>query len=212
MGIKVYGNVVSPGVQRVLAILYEKELKYELVEVNMSAGDHKKEPYISLNPFGQIPALEDGDLKLFESRAIVKYIDDAYKGKEPLSFDDPKKMGPVYSWMEAESQHFDQAAGKLVFQLAIAPIFGMPTNDAVVTEHEAKLVPVLDKYEVRLSKSKYLAGDCFTLADLFHLPAVNYLMGTKAKALFDARPHVKHWVANILARPAWTKVVAATKP
>ncbi|CAI9105358.1 OLC1v1004266C1 [Oldenlandia corymbosa var. corymbosa] len=211
MGIKVYGSPVSPGVRRVLAALSEKELDYEFINVNMMTGDHKKEPFISINPFGQVPGFEDGDVKLFESRAIVRYIEQAYKDKNPLSFDDAKKMGPVYSWMEAEALHFDTAAGSLAFQLALAPLFGMPTNDAVVAEKEAKLGPVLDIYEARLSKSKYLGADTYTLADMLHLPTIHYLSGTKAKALFDARPHVKAWVADILARPAWARVLEKTK-
>ncbi|KAL3531444.1 hypothetical protein ACH5RR_010766 [Cinchona calisaya] len=213
MAIKVHGSVFSGAVLRVFACLYEKELESEYVPINMGAGEHKKESFLALNPFGQVPGFEDGDLKLFESRAIVQYIAHAYakKGNQQLTLQDPKKMGPVYVWMEVEAQKFDPATTKLVFELGIKPVLGMKTDDAVVEEYEAKLGPVLDVYEARLSQSKYLGGDCFTLADLNHTPAINYLMGTRIKKLFDARPHVSAWCADIVARPAWAKVLALQK-
>lgn len=212
MAIKVHGSVLSPAVLRVFACLYEKGLTAEYVRVNMATGEHKKEPFICLNPFGQVPGFEDGDLKLFESRAINQYIVHAYGDKgNQLTFQDPKKMAPVYVWMEVEAHTFDSTASKLVFELCVKPVIGMTTDDAVVAEFEGKLGQILDVYEARLKQSKYLAADTFTLADLNHLPAVNYLMGSKARALFDARPHVCAWCADILARPAWAKVVELMK-
>ncbi|KAL2540521.1 Glutathione S-transferase F8 [Abeliophyllum distichum] len=194
---------------RVLACLEEKELGYEFIPVNLRTGESKKEPFLSLNPFGQVPVLEDGDLKLFESRAITKYIAYTYaKNGTPLVCQDPKKMAMECVWMEVEAQRYENAAAKLTWELCIKPNKGMATDDAIVEEYEAKLATVLDVYEDRLANSKYLAGDCFTLADFHHLPTLNYLMGTKIKALFDSRIHVNTWCADILARPAWKKVFA----
>ncbi|CAL2281139.1 unnamed protein product [Prunus armeniaca] len=162
-----------------------------------------------VQPFGQIPAFEDGDLKLFESRAITQYIAHEYfdKGTQ-LVIRDSKKMAILSVWTEVEGQKFDPAASKLTWELGIKPLFGMPTDSAVVEEYEAKLAAVLDVYEARLAQSKYLGGDSFTLADLHHLPTINYLMGTQSKKLFESRPHVSAWVADITARPAWNKVIA----
>lgn len=87
----------------------------------------------------------------------------------------------------------------------------MTTDPAAVQELEGKLVKVLDIYEARLSKSEFLACDCFTLADLHHLPAIHFLMGTDSKTLFESRPKVCEWVKKITARPAWSKVVALQK-
>nr|P46423.1 RecName: Full=Glutathione S-transferase; AltName: Full=25 kDa auxin-binding protein; AltName: Full=GST class-phi [Hyoscyamus muticus]CAA55039.1 glutathione transferase [Hyoscyamus muticus] len=208
MGMKLHGPAMSPAVMRVIATLKEKDLDFELVPVNMQAGDHKKEPFITLNPFGQVPAFEDGDLKLFESRAITQYIAHTYadKGNQLLA-NDPKKMAIMSVWMEVESQKFDPVASKLTFEIVIKPMLGMVTDDAAVAENEEKLGKVLDVYESRLKDSKYLGGDSFTLADLHHAPAMNYLMGTKVKSLFDSRPHVSAWCADILARPAWSKAI-----
>ncbi|XP_059437158.1 glutathione S-transferase-like [Corylus avellana] len=208
--IKVHGNPRSPATQRVLATLYEKELEFELVPVDMKTGEHKKPHFLNcLNPFGEIPTLEDGDLKLFESRAINKYIADEYAGKGTrLAFGDNKKKAIIGVWMEVEAHQFESAASKLTWELSLKPVFGKGTPDkAVVEKNEAKLAKVLDIYESRLAQSKYLAGESFSLADLHHLPSIQYLLATEVKKLFDSRLHVKAWVADITARPAWCKVL-----
>ena len=144
-----------------------------------------------------------------ESRAINKYIAYEYADKgTQLIYQDSKKMAITSVWMEVEAQQCDPAASKLGWELAIKPLLGMSTNIAVVEENEANLAKVLDVYESRLAQSKYLGGDCFTLADLHHLPTLHYLFGTQVKKLFDSRPHVSAWVADITARPAWLKVLA----
>ncbi|KAL3644785.1 hypothetical protein CASFOL_009965 [Castilleja foliolosa] len=209
MAIKVHGGLLSTATTRVLACLNEKELDYEFVRVDMLAGEHKKEPFITLNPFGQVPAFEDDDLKLFESRAINRYITHKYADKgTQLVFDDPKKMAIVAVGLEVEAHKYDPPASKLTWELGLKPILGMVTDDEIVKEQEAQLGKVLDVYESGLTRSKYLCGDTFTLADLHHLPTLDYLMGTRAKAVFEARPLVKAWADGIMARPAWQKVVA----
>lgn len=114
-------------------------------------------------------------------------------------------------WIEVEAQQYDPHASKLCFEHFFKPMFGMTTDPAAVEELEAKLSKVLDVYEARLGRSKYLGGDCFSLADLHHLPSLHYLLNTPSKKLFDSRPHVCAWVADIIARPAWAKVTALQK-
>uniref|UniRef100_A0A251VKQ9 glutathione transferase n=2 Tax=Helianthus annuus TaxID=4232 RepID=A0A251VKQ9_HELAN len=210
MAIKLYGSAASTATLRAKACLAEKELDYEFVTVNMGNKEHKTPEFLTRNPFGQVPALEDGDLKLFESRAITQYLAHTYPDNGTnLIIHDPKKMAIVGVWIEVEAQKFDQFGSKLAWELAYKPMFGLTTDEAAVEEHEKKLEQVLDVYESRLSESKYLGGDCFTLADLHHLPVLKYLFGTKAKRLFDARPHVSAWAAEIQSRPAWVKATTA---
>ncbi|KAK4785175.1 hypothetical protein SAY86_001864 [Trapa natans] len=204
-GNEVHGSPMSTATCRVLATLIEKGLDFEFVNVDMRSGEHKKPHFLALSPFGQVPAFEDGDLKLFESRAITQHIAHAYGDKgTPLVFPG-KEMATVSVWMEVEAHQYDPAASKLLWELALKPFLGMQTDPAVVVEFEPKLEKVLDVYEARLSKSKYLGGDCFTLADLHHLPSLNYLLRTEVKKHFDARPKVSAWVADITSRPAWCK-------
>ncbi|XP_039156485.1 glutathione S-transferase-like [Eucalyptus grandis] len=208
MVMKVHGAVISTATMRVFAALYEKDLEFLFVPIDLRAGEHKKEHFLALNPFGQVPAFEDEDLKLLESRAITQYIAHVYADKGTPLVCEGKPMATVGVWMEVEALQFDPLAVKLQWELVYNPRLGMATDAAVVEENEAKLAKVLDVYEARLSQSKYLGCDCFTLADLHHLPALTNLMGTPLKKLFDARPKVSAWVADIVARPAWAKVLA----
>ncbi|KAA8543121.1 hypothetical protein F0562_021384 [Nyssa sinensis] len=83
----------------------------------MRSSQHKTEAFLSLNPFGQVPAFEDGDWKLFESRAITQYIAHGYteKGNKLISHD-TKKMAIISVWMEVEAHQFDPAASKLTWE------------------------------------------------------------------------------------------------
>ncbi|PIN18083.1 Glutathione S-transferase [Handroanthus impetiginosus] len=212
MGIKVQGHPLSPAAQRVMLCLAEKNLDYEFVSVDLTAGQHKKEPFISINPFGQVPGFEDGDLKLFESRAMTRYISQAYADKgTPLISKDLKKMAIIGVWLEVEALKFDAAGHSLSFEILIKPILGMSTDEALIEPLQGQLASVLDVYEARLAESKYLGGDEFSLADLHHIPIVNNLMKTKVKSLFEQRPHVKAWCDEILARPAWKKVLEGAR-
>ncbi|XP_044493016.1 glutathione S-transferase-like isoform X2 [Mangifera indica] len=208
---KVHGAVFSTASMPVFACLYEKDLDFQFIPVNMGAGEHKSETFLSLNPFGQVPALEVGDQKLFESRAITQYIAEEYADKGTQLTCLGKAKAPLLVWKEVEAHQFDPVASKLSWELVFKPMFGQTTDPAVVEENEAKLCKVLDIYEARLAQSKYLACDCFTLADMHHLPNLHYLMGTPVKKLFDSRPHVGAWVADISSRPAWSKVIAMQK-
>ncbi|KAJ8620599.1 hypothetical protein MRB53_029128 [Persea americana] len=211
-GLTLHGDVFSTATMRALVCLKEKELDFEFVPINMGAGEHKKEPFILLNPFGQVPALEAGDLSLFESRAITKCISHrhASKGTE-LIYRESKKMATVAVWMEVEAHQFDPEASNLVWELVFKPMLGMTTDPGVVGASTEKLGRVLDVYETRLGHSKYLAGESFTLADLHHLPCIHYLMTAQVKDLFVSRTRVSAWCQDIMARPAWAKVLEMQK-
>lgn len=164
-----------------------------------------------MQPFGQVPAMEDDDVTMFESRAITQYLSHNYmdKGTQFIFPKDKKKMAAIGSWIEVESTKFDPIASKLVFELIFKPMFGMgPTDMGVVGQLEGELCKVLDVYETRLGKYDYLSGEEFGLADLHHLPTLTLIMGSESKKIVEARPNVSKWAGNILGRPAWAKVLA----
>ncbi|KAG6382803.1 hypothetical protein SASPL_157486 [Salvia splendens] len=167
--IKVHGSFFSTATLRVLASLNEKSLDYEFVPVDMRSGEHKKDPFLSLN----YPRIQRRR-----------------------------------RWRTFEAQRYEPPAAKLTWELGIKPVLGMATDDDVVKAQVAELAKVIDVYEPRLAHSKYLGGDAFSLADLHHLPTLKYLMASPVKAVFEARPHVAAWVADIMARPSWQKVLA----
>ncbi|KAK8333550.1 hypothetical protein V6Z11_A10G213100 [Gossypium hirsutum] len=111
MVIKVHGIPLSTCTARVLLCLCEKGLQYKLVPVDVENSAHKKPPYLSLNPFGQIPALEDGHVKIFESRAICKYLARKYNETritiDLLGSSSLTDSTLVDTWMEVESHQFN---------------------------------------------------------------------------------------------------------
>uniref|UniRef100_A0A7N0UGF7 glutathione transferase n=1 Tax=Kalanchoe fedtschenkoi TaxID=63787 RepID=A0A7N0UGF7_KALFE len=158
-------------------------------------------------PFGQIPVLEDGDLTLFESRAITWYIAEKYKesGSDLIRHADMKEAALVKVWTEVESQQFNVPISTITYQYLIAPTLGKPTDQALVDENVAKLEKVLDVYQERLTHTDYLAGDFFSLADLHHMSFIHYFLKTPKASLITDRPRVKAWWDRISARPAFTK-------
>nr|AAY86772.1 glutathione S-transferase [Noccaea caerulescens] len=209
-GIKVFGHPASTSTRKVLLALYEKNLDFELVHVDIKEGEHKKEPFLSRNPFGKVPAFEDGDVKIFESRAITQYIAHRYAEEEPTFSQltqDTADYAIMANGMEVEAHHFDPPATKLAWEQVFKLMKGLTTDEAVVAEEEAKLAKVLDIYEGRLGAFKYCAGDTFTLTDLHHIPVIQYLLQTPSKKLFPERPHFNEWVADITPRPASLKVL-----
>ncbi|KAL4603623.1 hypothetical protein ACB092_10G137800 [Castanea dentata] len=211
MTIKIYGVPISTCTARATACLYEKEVDFELVPINFFGGEHKQPAILSKNPFGQIPALEDGDLTLFESRAITAYVAEKFKetGTDLIRHNNLKEAALVEVWIQVESQSFDPAITPIVLEYVLAPMKGKTADKAVIDANLVKLEKVLDVYESRLSSTKYLAGDFYSLADLHHYPYTHYFMTTPWASLVNDRPHVKAWWEDISSRPAYKKMTEA---
>ncbi|KAK2649408.1 hypothetical protein Ddye_016897 [Dipteronia dyeriana] len=209
MALKLYGAPVSTCTTRVTISLHEKDLDFELIPVDLFVGEHKHPHFLSKNPFGLIPVLEDGDdITLFESRAITAYVAEKFKetGTDLIRHKDIKEAALVKVWIEIESQQYQPAISPIVYQYFVAPIQGKSPDQAIVDANVEKLRKVLDVYEAKLSQSKYLAGDFYSLADLHHLPYTYYFMKTPCASLVNERPHVKAWWDDISSRPAFKKV------
>ncbi|CAO2824435.1 unnamed protein product [Amaranthus hypochondriacus] len=208
MGLKVYGLPISTCTSRVLTCLHEKEVEFELIPVNLFTAEHLQPPFLSKNPFGQIPALEDDDLTLFESRAITRYISEKYKdyGSDLLRHGDIKEASIVEVWMEVEAHQFHPAIQPIIYEYFVAPIQGNTPDQTIIDTHLQKLQKVLDIYDQKLRNTKYLAGDYYTLADLHHLPYTHYFMTTPYAHFINDRPNVKAWWEDISSRPSFNKV------
>ncbi|MCL7035951.1 hypothetical protein MKW94_018056 [Papaver nudicaule] len=207
--IKVHGIPLSGATAIVMICLAEKGVPYELIPVELAKGEHKSPSFLSknviiLHTVWLIPALEDGTITLFESRAITRYVAHKYKGTgtDLLRHDKIEEAAMVGVWTEVESQQFNPPAVKIIYQQFVAPVKGETPNQSIIVESVKKLDQVFDVYEARLSNSKYLACDSFTLADLHHIPYIYYLMKTPWADLITSRAHVKVWWDNIAARPS----------
>ncbi|KAL6225735.1 hypothetical protein ACLB2K_004584 [Fragaria x ananassa] len=209
MVLKVFGPVRAACPQRVMVCLLELGVEFEIVPVDLQAGEQKQPHILARQPFGQVPAIEDGDFKLFESRAIVRYYAAKYAERGPnLLGTTLEEKALVDQWLEVESHNFNDLVFTVVLQLVILPSMGQHGDLALVRSCEEKLKKVFDVYEERLSKSTYLAGSYFSLADLSHLPAIRFLVDEfKMGHLITERKNVNAWWKDISNRPAWKKLM-----
>ncbi|XP_072968748.1 uncharacterized protein [Typha angustifolia] len=206
-----YGRPMLPDVSRVLACLYEKDVEFKLVD--MYEGKHMPADLLKLQASTRVPVpgIEDGSTFLSESRAICRYVSGKYvdRGNKYLLGRDMLERASIEQWLKSEEQSFDPPSWALVFHLAFAMHTRLIEPDrALIDQSEQRLAKVLDVYEQRLSESRYLAGNEFTLADLSHLPNSHYLAESSEWAyLFQKRKNVQRWWELISHRPSWTKVV-----
>ncbi|KAF3779060.1 Glutathione S-transferase F10 [Nymphaea thermarum] len=211
MVVKVYGPARAACPQRVMACLLEKGIDFQIVSVDLDSGEQKKPDFLALQPFGQVPVVEEEEegFRLFESRAIIRYYatKHADQGTDLLG-STLKEQALVNQWLEVEAHNYNEPLFAIVLQLLVFPSMGLPTDSAVVKSNEARLSQVLDVYDQHLAKNKYLAGQFFSLADLSHLPGTQHLVTTLGMShLVKERQHVNAWWEDISSRPAWKKVL-----
>ncbi|CAF1008444.1 unnamed protein product [Rotaria sordida] len=209
-GIVVYGMTESMATQRVLVVLVEKGLDYELKVVDLRNGEHLTPEYLQKQPFGTIPTFIDADgFKLYESRAICRYLEAKYKGRgTELVPKGNKALRLFEQGIAIESSSFDSLAIQIVGEKIFKRMRGGEPDMAKVAQLRKELSENLDVYEQILSKQSYIGGETFTLADLFHLPYGTMLVKAGESQLFESRLHVKQWWNKISNRPAWKSVAA----
>ncbi|EEC70603.1 hypothetical protein OsI_01840 [Oryza sativa Indica Group] len=216
---KVYGWLVSPWMAKVLVCLEEAGVEYEVVPLSLTNGDHRRPEHLARNPFGQIPVLEDGDLTLYQSHAIARYVLGKHK-PELLGLGEGgsvEESAMVDMWLEVETHQYEAAVKPIVWHCLVHQHVGLERDQGVVDESVEKLRAVLEVYEARLSSSSagrysYLAGggsgDRVSLADLSHVPLMHYFTATEYGGVLGEYPRVKAWWEALLARPSVKKVIA----
>ena len=123
-----------------------------------------------------------------------------------------EERGLVEQWLEVEAHNASPPILKLIINVLVSPILGFPSDPKVIHESEENIEKVLDIYEERLSSTKYLAGDFFSLADLSNLPFTHYLVNKLGRQnMVRERKHVSAWWDDISNRPSWKKVLELYK-
>jgi len=213
MVLKLYGFPLSVCTRRAVIALVEKGVPYELVVVNPLAGETKTSEYReNMQPFSQIPVLEDDGLIIRESRAIARYIAAKYanQGTPDLipTSGDFTALAAFEQACSTEYAQFDPVAEGLMIESLVKRIKGLPSNDSLIDSLAAQLSEKMESYEIILSKQTYLAGDNITLADLLHLP-VGFVLTTMMAndALTNSvRPNVLRWWNDISSRESWKSI------
>ncbi len=201
MSITLYGASLSPFVRKVRAVLAEKGLSYEQVNID----PFRLPPdYRDISPFGRIPALRDGDRVLADSGVICTYLEAQYP-QTSLNHSDP--------YLKARVQWFEKFGD---YELAPITTFGVfrnrllmklmrqPCDEAHVQKClQEKLPPLLDYLEANAPEQGFIVGDKLTVADIaIATHFVNFAHGGEK---IDAQrwPKSAAYVQRILERPSF---------
>ncbi|KAG6812672.1 hypothetical protein H0H92_001430 [Tricholoma furcatifolium] len=208
MVLKLYGSGISTCTRRIAAVLYEKRIHFELVEVNLMQGEHKSPAYLEKQPFGQIPYLDDDGFIIYESRAICRYLEDKFPDNGPKLVPTEIKAKAIFEQAASvESSNFDPYASKAVAEKVFKSYRGLTPDQALFDDLIAQLAQKLEVYEKILSKQKYIAGNELTLVDIFHLPYGDLLAAGGSEVMTDpSRPNVARWWKNITSRESWVVI------
>jgi glutathione S-transferase len=207
---KVYGSAGSTCTERVLFTLGEKGQEAEMAFVNLATGDHKKPEHLARHPFGVIPVLEEDDgFRLFESRAIIQYLDARFAAPA-LTPADPRARARMLQWMSVE-QSYLTGGGTIRKNLVYGRFLGLAPDPDAVERAKVSFGTTLDVLEKSLEGQEWLAGR-FSLAEVSFMPELESVAALPQVAdVITRRPNVHAWFQRIRSRPGWQRVLAAKR-
>ncbi|HEY9803859.1 MAG TPA: glutathione S-transferase family protein [Leptolyngbyaceae cyanobacterium] len=180
--LKLYGGAFSRA-SIVKWYLEELEVPYEFVLLDMQAGEHRSPEYLKINPIGKVPAIVDGDFQLWESGAILLYLNDKY-GKTSLS---PEERGILSQWV--------------VFANAtLGPGIFVEAN------REKEMPRLLTPLNEIFQRQPFLLGNEFTVADVAVGSILAYIP-VMLKLDLSEYPAVANYIKQMNERPAFQKSI-----
>ena len=203
----------SPFSRSVLATLEEKGARYRVAPV--VPGTLRSPQHLSRHPFGRVPVLEHGDFRLYETQAILRYLDRVMP--EPaLTPADPRRAARMDQLMNVNDWYlFHGVANVIAFQRVVGPrLMGLTPDEAAIAAALPKARIVFDELARQLGAQPYFTGDTLTLADLLLAPQLDFLQQTPEwEALTAGHPNLGRWLARMAARPSmqattWERVAS----
>lgn len=229
-----YHHGSSACAAKVRFALEEKGLEWEGRYVDILAGEQFAPAYLKLNPKGVVPLLIDGDLVLPESTVICEYLEEKYTDY-PLMPADPKGRARVRLWTKAVDEELHPACSAITYVVShrhtilrngVGSFQDFVENgdsagkaarllkwqwiqegiEAPGAKDKIRLyLDYLDKMEAALSKTKWLVGSRFTMADVAMAPYVNRLAALAMEPLWQngRLPNVERWFTAVKGRPTF---------
>jgi glutathione S-transferase len=212
MAIELYWGSGSPFAWRAMLTLEVKGLTYESKLLEFSKGDHKAPAYLQLNPRGKVPTLKDGEFVLYESLAIMSYLDRKYPDP-PLFGKTPEETGLIWRALAECESYVVSASNRLV-----RPIFfgqGLEKVEEIQNAGQT-LRDELKLMEERLAASPWLVGNKISAADIGVFPLVQLILRAASKEaaqpfnlgflpLAQRFPNIARWVQRIEALPNYQR-------
>nr|HEX4316024.1 glutathione binding-like protein [Kofleriaceae bacterium] len=202
---KLYGHPWSVNTRKSLVTAAEKGHELPLALVMLPTGEHHQPAYREIHPFAKVPALDDDGFVLYEARAIDAYLDRVLAGPAlvPARARDAARME---QWIGVADAYFAPSAQPLIVELLFRRYLGGDQNQAAIAAGRSGIEAVLEVLDGALGSAPYLAGDTFSLADIYWLPYVDYLRQIGEGAPIERRANVAAWATRVIARPAWQAV------
>jgi glutathione S-transferase len=181
---------------RVELFLSLLDLPFELKEVELFKGAQRSPEFLALNPFGQVPVIEDGSVVLSDSNAILMYL--AAKYAPSWIPRDPVNLAALQRW-------FSVAAGPLVSGLAAARahVLFRPSGDLEAKQTAAH--NLLRQINSVLERTPYLLGAELSLADIANYTYVAH--APEGGVLLDAYPAIRAWLSRVEATPRFVPML-----
>jgi glutathione S-transferase len=206
----------SPFARAVLIALEEKSAKYRVVPV--APGALRTDEHLALHPFGRVPVLEHGEFRLFETSAILRYLERVLPTPAliPAESRAAARMDQV---MNINDWYLFQGVGNvIVFQRVIRPrILGQPADEEAIAVAMPKAHRVFDELDRQLRDRPFFAGSSISLADVIVAPGVDFFRATPEWAPLTAKtPNLCGWLDRMNTRPSmaattWERVAEMAK-
>lgn len=204
---KLYMHPVSMTTRPVRLFAADNNIAMEEELVDLMTGAHLQPPYASINPNCLVPMLEDGDFRLTESSAILKYLAD--KIGSPAYPKDLKARAKVNEAMDWINTNFYRDWGYNLCYPQLFPHMKRRSDEAQAAtlefgrQNAKRWLTLLDEHWLGPNK-KYLCGDEITIADYFGSGIVS--LGEIIGVDFTPYPNVKRWLDTMSRLPSWPKV------
>ncbi|HET9976049.1 MAG TPA: glutathione S-transferase family protein [Burkholderiaceae bacterium] len=207
---KLYYHPASTVSRPVMMFIEDNAIPVDLQVVDLFTGEHMQPPYGDVNPSRLVPVLEEGDFRLTESSAILKYLADRIDSPAyPKGLQERARVNEMMDWINTQLCR-DFAYGCVYPQ--IFPGHKRPTDEAQRAtvawgqERAKRWMAVLDQ-KLLGSGKPYLCGAQITIADYYGASFVH--LAEVIGSDLSAYPNVKGWLGRMKQRPTWDKVYAA---
>jgi glutathione S-transferase len=203
---KLYMHPVSMTSRPVRLFIAENKIPCDEQVVDLMTGEHHKEPFAAINPNKLVPVLEDGDLRLTESSAILKYLADKIDSPSyPKELKQRAKVNEIMDWFNTNfyRDYAYNMAYPQLFPHHKRPDDGVQSATiAWGTERSRGWLTVLDKHWI--GKNNYVCGAQLTIADYFGVCLVT--LGEILRVDFSPYPNVQRWIGNMKKLESWGRI------
>ncbi len=199
---KLYYDPITVNSRKVVAGLDLLEVPYEEVKVDYFAQEQKKPEFLAINPNGELPALVDGDMKLWESNAILVYAADK-SGPTSAYPQDPKIRADIHRWMLWESSKWFPGCYIYLAENVVKPLLKSEPDIAVLDAHAPIFHSLAAILDARLDGQSWLAGPEVTLADI--AVAAPMHLHSYQKLPLQPFPNLRRWMEQVEALPCWQR-------